>query len=154
MLIDRSSLYHDNDVKHFPFSTDPPLDIVDNYTQQVSYNGSISITLPNTTAVTGFNIKFNMLWVVVGQHSSSTRVKRSTSSMPLEINGETTYVTAKLAMDDLNSTFIVGDGEYYGGVENRNLTLGNYTVYVGYKAVTEETVTQFYQLNTEPLQGL
>ena len=95
-----------------------------------------------------------MVWIVVGLHSPSTRVKRSTSSTPLAIDGVTTYITAKLAMDDLNSTFIVGDGEYYGGVENRNLTLGNYTVYVGYKAVTEETVTQFYQLNTEPLQGL
>ena len=48
----------------------------------------------------------------------------------------------------------VGDGQMYGGVENKELGLGDYTIYVGYQAVTEIEVTEFYKLNQAPLRGM
>jgi hypothetical protein len=117
------------------------------------YDSNVTITLPDVTAFNNFDLRFSMIWIVVQQSSTQHR-ERSTTTTTLSIDGTSTYIAAKLALEDSNSTFIVGDGQMYGGFKNRELWSGSFTIYVGYQAVTEQEVTEFYQLNQESLRGL
>lgn len=135
---------------------DPPLNVSINNFQSIIYEDSVTFLLPNTTAISKFDLKFDTIWVVV-QRIEKQRRKRSTLlTLPvtLTVNGTNTYITGKISLKQANATFTIGDEQIYENTENKKLQPGNYIIYVGYKAVTENIVTEFYQLNQELIQSM
>ena len=116
--------------------------------------GALTIALPDTSIIDRLDIRFSAAWIVVEQTSpDQTRRRSSTSPVSLEVNGENTYITARLPLEEAHATFIIGDGQEYGGFKNKKRAAGHYNIYISYQAVTEQTVTQFYQLNSDLVQG-
>ncbi|XP_067932215.1 receptor-type tyrosine-protein phosphatase delta-like [Watersipora subatra] len=97
-------------------------------------------TLVTLTLPTPLNLQspegYESLLIAV---QTNSRVKRELNSADIETSNDS-YITAELPVSRLSDKFTVGDNKAYGGYVNRPLHIGNYTLYIGLKPVTEEVV--------------
>lgn len=113
-------------------------------------SGQVTIRIPGHSDAR-LNERFNKVVIVVSEVHDANRNRRSL--MALMVDCRNTYKVAEFPLLDSNETFNIGDGQQYGRYENRYLEVGSYHFYVGYQAVTEVDVDEYYRITSQPITG-